>query len=290
LAIPTVSSIAKSSFILRCEVFSSMVAGLLLMTCDDTGAGLAERQLVTEESPDRTTRPAASPVILAATRSLASESRAEAASVCGANAVLVEGEYCADVIQRCLRYADPPGPYQYYRCLEYAQPSRCKSQPKRLRFCIDRTEYTAPGESLPMNHVSYQRAKEICAESGKRLCTAEEWTLACEGDAMQPYPYGHSRDPSACNADKVDLVDATGKLKDMRSPAGAHPHCKSPYGVLDLSGNLEEHVAASGGQSGLKGAYWQPGRNHCRAMELAHDHHYSGTETGFRCCDDASSD
>jgi hypothetical protein len=34
----------------------------------------------------------------------------------------------------------------------------------------------------------------------------------------------------------------------------------------------------------MKGAFWQPSRNFCRAAQTAHDRYYNGTETGFRCC------
>jgi hypothetical protein len=40
----------------------------------------------------------------------------------------------------------------------------------------------------------------------------------------------------------------------------------------------------------MKGAYWQPGRNFCRAAQTAHDRYYNGTETGFRCCSDPAAE
>jgi hypothetical protein len=64
----------------------------------------------------------------------------------------------------------------------------------------------------------------------------------------------------------------------------------SPFGVFDLAGNLEEFVTIDGSsppRPAMKGAYWQPGRNFCRAAQTAHDNLYRGTETGFRCCSEA---
>jgi hypothetical protein len=61
--------------------------------------------------------------------------------------------------------------------------------------------------------------------------------------------------------------------------------------VRNLSGNLEEMVAIDGAspvRPAMKGAYWQPSRNFCRAAQTAHDAVYHGTETGFRCCADAN--
>jgi Sulfatase-modifying factor enzyme 1 len=212
-----------------------------------------------------------------------------AESTCASGMVLVEGHYCPDVEERCLRWLDPPkSRFANYRCAEYA-PSKCLSRERRaMRFCIDRDEYVAKGESLPMNHASLSDAAKICANEGKRVCRESEWNFACEGEQMRPYPYGFRRDSSACNADLVDLVNEDGKLKDLRSPPGAHPRCESPFGVRDMAGNLEEMVARDNGPlwPAMKGAYWQPSRNNCRAAQTTHDSYYNGTETGFRCCSD----
>jgi sulfatase modifying factor 1 len=208
---------------------------------------------------------------------------------CPSGMVLVEGRYCPEVEQQCRRWLDPPNSrFANYRCAEYA-PSRCLSRErKQMRFCIDRDEYVAPGESLPRNHSSLSDAARICQSEGKRVCRESEWNFACEGEEMRPYPYGFSRDASACNADLTDLVDEDGKLIDQRSPPGSHPRCVSPFGVRDMAGNLEEMVARDHGPlwPAMKGAYWQPSRNNCRAAQTKHDSFYSGTETGFRCCAD----
>ena len=158
-----------------------------------------------------------------------------------------------------------------------------------MRFCIDRDEYSEPGETLPANHRSFTHAEKTCQSLGKRVCQESEWVFACEGEQMLPYPYGLKRDPSACNADRLDIIGPAGELRDLRAPSDAFPRCESPFGVRNLSGNLEEFVALDGAGPKLpamKGAYWQPSRNFCRAKQTAHDRYYNGTETGFRCCSD----
>lgn len=209
---------------------------------------------------------------------------------CPADMVLVEGDYCPKVELNCKKYQDPEGRYEHFRCAEYG-PSTCKSkQRKHLRYCIDKHEYVPPGESLPANHKSFTHAEKTCKAQGKRVCMESEWNFACEGEDMRPYPYGFSRDPGACNADREDIIATNGELRDLRAPPGSHPRCASPFGVLDLSGNLEEFVAIDGStpvRPAMKGAYWQPGRNFCRAAQTAHDRYYNGTETGFRCCSEA---
>ena len=71
-------------------------------------------------------------------------------AACPSGMVLVEGDYCPDVEQRCLEWMDHGGPYQYFRCKRYAQPAVCKSKGRQHeRFCIDETERTEPGSDLP---------------------------------------------------------------------------------------------------------------------------------------------
>jgi formylglycine-generating enzyme len=213
-----------------------------------------------------------------------------AESGCPANMVLVEGNYCPRVELNCKRYLDPKGRYHDFRCAEYG-PSKCLSKERKpLRFCIDRTEFTEAGETLPANHRSFTHAEKACSAQGKRVCRESEWNFACEGEEMRPYPYGFARDSSACNADRPDVISPEGKLRDLRAPAGSFARCASPFGVMDMAGNLEEFVAidAKGPpRPAMKGAYWQPSRNFCRAAQTAHDRFYNGTETGFRCCSDA---
>ncbi len=209
--------------------------------------------------------------------------------VCGEGMALVEGEYCPEVRQRCLRYMDPPGRYENFRCAEYAQPAKCLKPKKRMRFCIDKYEFVESGQNLPANFRSFNHAAKSCSAIGKRVCLESEYNFACEGEEMRPYPYGFKRDATACNADHYDVVGKDGRLRDMRAPPGAYPRCESPFGVFDLAGNLEEFVAIDGSnpvRPAMKGAYWQPSRNHCRAAQTAHDRYYNGTETGFRCCSD----
>ena len=212
-------------------------------------------------------------------------------AACGKNMVLVEGEYCPKVQLNCKKYLDPKGRYEQFRCAEYG-PSECLSKErKHLRFCIDRTEFAEPGETLPANHKSFTHGEKACAAEGKRMCRESEWNFACEGEDMRPYPYGFARDASACNADRLDVVSPEGKLRDLRAPGGSFSRCKSPFGVMDMAGNLEEFVAMDvkvPPVPAMKGAYWQPSRNFCRAAQTAHDRYYNGTETGFRCCSDAA--
>lgn len=210
---------------------------------------------------------------------------------CPPEMVLVEGRYCPDVVQICKRWVDPPGRFHDFRCAEYAK-AVCKSKHrKRLRYCIDRDEWTASGDSVPTVNFSWTTAKKKCESFGKRLCLESEWQFACEGEDMRPYPYGFTRDATACNIDRDNIIGKTAPI-DYREPAGSHARCVSPFGVRDMSGNIEEWATIDGAtsrgwRSTMKGAWWLPGRNHCRARTLGHGEIYSGPQIGVRCCQNA---
>ena len=211
--------------------------------------------------------------------------------VCPPGMLLVSGEYCPNVFHRCKALTDPEGSaLRGLRCAQYEEPARCLSpQRKPLRFCIDRDEFVAEHEKLPKNRVTFDEARQSCARQGKRLCSESEWVFACEGESMRPYPYGFVRNGSICNADRRGLVSPDGELLDLRVAPGFFPRCSSAAGVRDLTGNLEEYVSVDGSpeRATRKGAYWQPGANHCRASQPQKDLSYRGVELGFRCCAEA---
>lgn len=204
--------------------------------------------------------------------------------------VLVDGDYCTEVRQDCSRWQDPPST-PFARCATFA-PSICVGKRVHKRFCIDRDEYVAPGQRLPENDVSWSDARSACEKDSKRLCFETEWELACEGEAMLPYPTGYDRDARACNIDKEDLVDpSTGRLRDERVPSSQVEACASPFGVASMTGNVDEWVwrdrTPGSGRSALKGGWWMPGRDRCRPATTVHGEHFRDVQTGFRCCADA---
>lgn len=213
-----------------------------------------------------------------------------AKTACPPGMLLVEGSYCPKVRQSCVKHVDPDGSMlRALRCAEYAEPSVCASNERQpLRFCIDREEYSPTPKAKASNNQTIAGAAAACEAHDKRLCSESEWTFACEGEAMLPYPYGFERDGARCNTDQTELVTATGALRDLRAQPDAFPACVSPFGVHNMSGNVEEYVLASDGSAVRKGAYWQPGAANCRARQPHPDDTYSGVETGFRCCADAA--
>lgn len=288
------------------RVFPSIVAGLCACACAsergakpssavDAGAGTLAAVAPTANASVGATR-AATPSMKPSLAQgggpnvAAPASAAPKPPACPADMTLVEGDYCPEPILNCLQWTDPPGEYHEYRCAKYAKPTCRSAKRSAMRFCIDKLEYTKPGEKLPLAHQSWTSAKAVCEAKGKRLCMEAEWQFACEGPDMHPYPYGDglTRDATACNIDKMNLGRAN-DLIDYREVSGSHPRCVSPFGVYDMSGNIEEWATQETppdpkDRSTMKGAWWLPGRNTCRARTVGHTEIYEGSQVGVRCC------
>jgi sulfatase modifying factor 1 len=206
---------------------------------------------------------------------------------CPVDMVLVAGRRCAENQQVCKGWVDAPGMPQR-ACGEFELPTRCLGKRAAMRFCIDKLEFTAPGETLPLTYVSWPEAQLLCGAMGKRLCYEREWEFACEGEDGLPYPYGYKREGSRCNHDRDNLFVDGDRLVDQRVAADSLPECKSPFGVLNMVGNVDEWVHRTENQaprrSILRGGWWLTGRNRCRAATDSHTEAYAGAQTGFRCC------
>ena len=99
-------------------------------------------------------------------------------------------------------------------------------------FYIDRYEYNNTKGQAPVAGVSHARAAELCADQGKRLCTAQEWEKACKGWKNSIYSYGDSFDPEVCGPDINAAYNS-----------GDRTLCRSDYAVYDMSGGFQEWTA-----------------------------------------------
>ncbi|MED5370205.1 MAG: DUF2079 domain-containing protein [Myxococcota bacterium] len=152
-------------------------------------------------------------------------------------------------------------------------------------FCMDRHPYPNQQGALPMVWVTWDAAEEICAASGKRLCTEDEWARACSGELGRFYPYGNTHEPGRCQ-DSEEVGD-----HDALSPAGDHPGCQSAWGIYDLEGKVSEWVADPhpNDPEVLRvlrgGTMWVAIYGH--GCPSRHAHEKDGPtngDDGFRCC------
>jgi formylglycine-generating enzyme required for sulfatase activity len=133
-----------------------------------------------------------------------------------------------------------------------------KGDPATAKACIDIFEFPNRACELPVVWGTPSEAERICEIEGKRLCSQEEWNLACAGDpqgqADRVYAYGDELDLEICNTNKPQPLGPTGlRMCDTRAaphawgtcatetePSGAFPGCRSRFGVFDQHGNVAE--------------------------------------------------
>ncbi len=129
-------------------------------------------------------------------------------------------------------------------------------------YCIDRTEVTAaayarcderacaePNPEVgprcvraarnpdhPRNCVTWVQARVYCATRGARLPTEAEWEFAAGGPEELLYPWGN--EPPDASRARYGGTDRSGY--PGTAPVGSHPGGRSPFGVLDMAGNVNE--------------------------------------------------
>jgi len=98
----------------------------------------------------------------------------------------------------------------------------------------DNERYNPPEQ--PVVGVSALEAEAYCKWAGLRLATEWEWEKGARGTDGRPYPWGEEKPTKERANFDSDVVQPT--------PVGSYPRGSSPYGLMDMAGNVWEWTAS----------------------------------------------
>lgn len=110
-------------------------------------------------------------------------------------------------------------------------------QPPREARSDNRENYFGNSEfqDYPVVYVTWHDADVYCQWAERRLPSEAEWERAARGDDKRNYPWGDEL-PNEYTANFMNLVGDTSRV-------GSYAEGASPFGVLDMAGNVWEWVS-----------------------------------------------
>lgn len=146
------------------------------------------------------------------------------------------------------------------------------------QFCIDQYEWPNKKNIKPKSNISLYHAIDSCFKAGKRLCSTEEWMIACAGAYSWKYPYGKVYEPEAC-VTKHKSVQRT----------GSKPECRGYFEIFDMAGNLAEwtntRAKSNNAFYNVMGGFWESGpQSTCSEPRYSYYPRNTHNPVGFRCC------